>query len=72
MCTNQATEQEVAPALAHALRLDGQGQARRGGGDLAAGLAVERLAELVATAAELGLAGLGICDTNSLAGVVGA
>ncbi|HEY8611026.1 MAG TPA: PHP domain-containing protein, partial [Roseomonas sp.] len=27
-------------------------------------------AELVATAAELGLAGIGICDTNSLAGVV--
>jgi len=38
-------EDELAAALAHALRFDARGRARRGGGDLAASLAGERLAE---------------------------
>jgi hypothetical protein len=40
-----ATAEEIASALAHALRFDARGKARRGGGDLAASLAAERLVE---------------------------
>ncbi|WP_043838988.1 hypothetical protein [Muricoccus aerilatus] len=40
-----ATDEEIAAALAHALRFDARGKARRGGGDLAASLAAERLTE---------------------------
>jgi hypothetical protein len=40
-----ATDEEIAGALAHALRFDSRGKARRGGGDLAASLAAERLTE---------------------------
>jgi hypothetical protein len=40
-----AIEEELAAALAHALSFDARGRARRGGGDPAASLAGERLAE---------------------------
>ena len=40
-----ASAEEIATALAHALRFDARGKARRGGGDLAASLAAERLVE---------------------------
>jgi hypothetical protein len=40
-----ATAEEIAGALAHALRFDTRGKARRGAGDLAASLAAERLVE---------------------------
>ena len=40
-----ATAEEIATALAYALRFDARGKARRGGGDLAASLAAERLVE---------------------------
>jgi len=40
-----ASDAELAAALAHALRFDAHGKARRGGGDLTASLAGERLAE---------------------------
>ena len=40
-----ASDEEIAAALAHALRFDARGKARRGGGDLAASLAAERLTE---------------------------
>jgi hypothetical protein len=40
-----ATDKEIAAALAHALRFDARGKARRGGGHLAASLAAERLTE---------------------------
>jgi len=40
-----ASEAELAAALTFALRFDARGKARRGGGDLAASLAGERLAE---------------------------
>ncbi|WP_426960121.1 hypothetical protein [Muricoccus radiodurans] len=40
-----ASDEELATALAYALRFDARGKARRGGGDLAASLAGERLAE---------------------------
>jgi hypothetical protein len=40
-----ASAEEIAGALAHALRFDARGKARRGGGDLAASLAAERLVE---------------------------
>lgn len=40
-----ATDEEIASALAHALRFDARGKARRGGGDLVASLAAERLTE---------------------------
>lgn len=40
-----ASDAELAAALAHALRFDAHGKARRDGGDLTASLAGERLAE---------------------------
>lgn len=40
-----ASDAELAAALAHALRFDAHGKARRGGGDLTASLAGEHLAE---------------------------
>jgi len=40
-----ASEAELAAALTYALRFDARGKARRGGGDLAASLAGERLVE---------------------------
>ena len=40
-----ASEEELAAALTFALRFDARGKARRGGGDLAASLAGERLVE---------------------------
>ena len=40
-----ATAEEIAEALSYALRYDERGKARRGGGDLTAGIAAERLAE---------------------------
>ena len=40
-----ATAEEIAEALSYALRYDERGKPRRGGGDLTAGIAAERLAE---------------------------
>ena len=54
-----ATEEEIAAALAHALRFDAQGKARRGGGDLAATLAAERLVEHLRAAGFVVLRGRG-------------
>ncbi|WP_156963943.1 hypothetical protein [Muricoccus aerilatus] len=39
------TAEEIVAALAHALRFDARGKARRGGGDFAASLAGKRLTE---------------------------
>jgi hypothetical protein len=38
-----ATDEHIASALAYALHFDARGKARRGGGELAASLAAERL-----------------------------
>ncbi|MFC7738243.1 hypothetical protein ACFQX4_21000 [Roseomonas sp. GCM10028921] len=54
-----ATEEEIAAALAHALRFDARGKARRGGGDLAATLAAERLVEHLRAAGFVVLRGRG-------------
>ena len=54
-----ATEEEIAAALAHALRFDARGKARRGGGDLAAALAAERLVEHLRAAGFVVLRGHG-------------
>ena len=54
-----ATEEEIAAALAHALRFDARGKARRGGGDLAAALAAERLVEHLRAAGFVVLRGRG-------------
>ncbi|RYF12209.1 MAG: hypothetical protein EOO40_01780 [Deltaproteobacteria bacterium] len=40
-----ATADEIAEALSYALRYDERGKPRRGGGDLTAGIAAERLTE---------------------------
>ena len=40
-----ATSDEIAEALSYALRYDERGKPRRGGGDLTAGIAAERLTE---------------------------
>ena len=40
-----ATAEEIAEALSYALRYDERGKARRGGGDLAASIAAERLTD---------------------------
>ena len=40
-----ASPEEIAEALSYALRYDERGKPRRGGGDLTAGIAAERLAE---------------------------
>jgi hypothetical protein len=40
-----ASPQEIAEALSYALRYDERGKLRRGGGEFAAGIAAERLAE---------------------------
>ena len=40
-----ATAEEIAEALSYALRYDERGKPRRGGGDLTAGIAAERLTE---------------------------
>lgn len=40
-----ATADEIAEALSYALRYDERGKPRRGGGDLMAGIAAERLTE---------------------------
>jgi hypothetical protein len=54
-----ASDEEIADALAHALRFDSRGKARRGGGDLAASLAAERLAEHLRAAGFVVLRGRG-------------
>jgi hypothetical protein len=54
-----ASDEEIANALAHALRFDSRGKARRGGGDLAASLAAERLAEHLRAAGFVVLRGRG-------------
>ena len=40
-----ASPEEIAEALSYALRYDERGKPRRGGGEFAAGIAAERLAE---------------------------
>ncbi|GAV36976.1 hypothetical protein ROTAS13_04666 [Roseomonas sp. TAS13] len=40
-----ATSEEIAEVLSYALRYDERGKPRRGGGEFAAGIAAERLAE---------------------------
>ena len=40
-----ATAEEIAEALSYALRYDERGKPRRGGGDLTAGIAAERLTD---------------------------
>ena len=40
-----ATAEEIAEALSYALRYDERGKPRRGGGELTAGIAAERLVE---------------------------
>jgi hypothetical protein len=54
-----ATDEEIAAALSHALRFDARGKARRGGGDLTASLAAERLAEHLRQAGFVVLRGRG-------------
>jgi hypothetical protein len=59
------TEEEIAAALSHALRFDARGKARRGGGDLAASLAAEHLAEHLRQAGFVVLRGRGARPHNT-------